>query len=1248
MAYLAAAAPELRVLLAEGHPAAPIARNLYRLSRLLRVSDAANFRTEASLAEHWWNGADGVPKSDLRSAQRILSDLADAALAGSETLLVREDGIGRSHLLNSRSLKEPKRDHVGFYHDILRDWAVGMRLHEDNDRISGCDLIRPVPLSIARGVEFSGRLALERSADAGAWISLLSQFSPTASHSSWRRNALLAVVRSELAPTLLDRHTDALLEEGGALYVELVAAIQATETVNLADLVRAEVGGAVPSLADVPKSFRTTFSPAARRLLKWTFKHASEIPGEAIASVLKLIEIQMPMLLGLGSLAKPSAEMVFEWLMMLDCPEVASTIRFGTDGLIPDRSVRSRLVEELRTIGMLLASQAPGRAKQYLTSITNEKNHYKIKFIRQFAQSLASVAPDELADMIEASLIDPPSRRSRDHYTRGRALSHSDTDYMPPSPAQPPFFALLEASPSRGLELIRRLTKFAIESYADGAEAGDDGFHLAFPSGPRFFPWLRTYYWSRDQAHDYAVASGLMALEAWGHQRLDAGEPVDAVLADILGPEGSCAAYVLVAVDLIISHWPATRDAAVPFASSPELLAIERGRQIHDGMNFDRFSFQSEPAGKVRLEDLRKRASRAASLERVLPFYFTDDESSRNLKARLTEAVDRLGPYNDSDDFGDPEFMGAYALNLVDRSNWVDADGMLAYRSPPSEADHLSKLEGKRQSLVQSSEIESKIRLATSNKDRASEEVARDAANFAGDELPDADETDALRGRSTLLVQCALLIARDGSNELLAAREDWVRKVVDATLDEGAGRYSHGNSMIDYNRPALAVCALVYLWRRLDLDGDRDRIVSIATRSDRCGALALAHTIDVAIDKDARVIKSAVRVGMLASRWYWHPHDEDQEADEENYRRTKAARDAAGVAAEIAWLSGGNEPSWLPFPEQPVDDDVASGPRGAPRRRRRAEPLEQADSQGAAEWLGLVADRRDDRLDWLDSVVATYADWSAKENGFGLGARDKSGNLPSEWNNQFYLLVAATVMDGSDADFDRQLKLIDGLPDHAFVDVVETLLQAADAKYFNDPGCAPDRITELRSRIGARMAVIGRWAEPAEAGRTSIEMDLGSLVAKFFFNTHNPFTSTRSYLVPAVFGRLDAVLDTLRPYTAGGPTTFVALCILNMLEVSPQSRHVDFLLSSAEGWFDRLPKDAVLWSGMGVGKRVVAWLEAGSEQDPTLLSREHPLRSRIDTLVGRLIQLGIAEAYDLERRIEKAHSGNVAQRSTLS
>ncbi len=82
----------------------------------------------------------------------------------------------------------------------------------------------------------------------------------------------------------------------------------------------------------------------------------------------------------------------------------------------------------------------------------------------------------------------------------------------------------------------------------------------------RTFPWVPSYGWSREMGSSTAVVtSALMALEAWAHRLIDAGEPFDRVLADVLGPANAPAAYLLVAVDLLLSHWPKSRAAAIPF-----------------------------------------------------------------------------------------------------------------------------------------------------------------------------------------------------------------------------------------------------------------------------------------------------------------------------------------------------------------------------------------------------------------------------------------------------------------------------------------------------------------------------------------------------------------------------------------------------------------------------------------------------------------------------------------------------------
>jgi hypothetical protein len=1247
VAILSDHAPELRALLAPGHPAAQIARNLYRLSRLLKVPSTAVVRTEAALAAHWWATGDGIEKSELRPAQRIFSDLADAAIGGRDTVLLREDPPARAYLLGTLSLRETKRDQLAFYHDVLRDWAVGMHLYEDPSLVAKLDLSLPVSATLARGIEFAGRLALELGDSADKWLGLLNALSTASAHGSWRRHALMAIVRSELSPILLERHGAIFLKRGGALLRELANAIIAVDTISTAELFSAVAGQVEGLPTSVPATMRTAVTHTARRLTKWCVAHSSKIPLQALSAVIRLTEIQMPLMVVAPNLAEPVAHMLFDWLLQLDVRGKDVTIPVDESVEPLERSSRSRLVEDLRTSCLLLAASAPDKLKTYLSAVAAEENDYKVKAIRPLSKIAATVTPRELAELIEQSLIERPERGASTRRSYKRGFSHADTDYMPPSPAQPPFLDLLQAAPDVGLALIRRLTKHAVAHHTGGGKPGDNGFTLVFDDGLRFFPWTQSYFWSRGHGNDYAVASGLMALEAWGHQRIEAGEPIDAVLNDVLGPDGSCAAYLMVAVDLLISHWPATREALVPFVSSPELLASERQRDVFDRVVSLGFDFQKEPPGPVQLEHLRARPSRGIQLERVLLGYLSDDQVSAKVRKWLKRALDRLGAFEEDDDFGDPAFMGAYALNLLNADNWVAVEGGQTYRSPPEEAEHLGRMQAKHAQSLHGSEVEAKIHLAISDRDRGSAEVARDAFAYAEGDLPDDSDPDVLKSRSTRLVATAMLIARDGDDSLLDEHESWVRQVIERALAEDSDRPGPSDRL-EFNRPAMATCALIHLWRRRGQASDRDALVRIAGRDDRCGAPAFAATLDEILAADARVLKSALRVAFATLRWRWHRWDEDP-SEAEAYEHEKKLAGQQAIASEIAWLNGGPEPAWRSLPDeaptvrrrsrisQSTDDGQRDGaiPAASPRSETHA------NSQAIAAWLKIAAVGEPE---WIGEVIDAYSDWSARLNGFDMLADSELDRTPQEWNTQFYALAVPVALSASEERFEEMLRRLEGLPDQPFCDVAESVLHAADVWYFNHPDRSAERPVRLRTRMAERVRALRRWNWNFNPGDLSIDYDTGGVVAKLFMNTHNPFVGTTSYLVPGVFDRIDPLLETLRPLLPGGPTTFVALCAMNTLMVAPRARHADFVLSALEVWLERLQTDPTMWIELGIGRRAVEWLLAASSEEPGLLTPDHLLRGRMDAVLGRLIALGVPEAHELERRIEERRTAVLAER----
>ena len=1234
-------APELRELLAPGHAAAAIVRNLYRLSRLLKVPSTTTIRSEAALASHWWQTADSVEPSDRRAAQRLMADLADAALAGGNAIEVRDDSPARNHLLRSQTLTEPRRDHLRFYHDVLRDWAVGARLHEDPDGFNALDLGVPASAKVARGVEFAGRFALE-TADGSQWLALLERLSADGSHSSWRRQVLLAIVRSELSVMLLERCSAALLARDGALLVELCVAVTAVETMSPADMARDLTGESATWASSLPKAIRVPTTASASRLMDWCVRHSAEIPLQAIAPVVKLVQALYLLVTGAPRLAASIAGMLFCWLRQLDEPDADVLIPPGTT---PLRIDRRSMVSELRAVSLLLSAYAPEQTKAYLRAVAAENDGFKFKEIRPFSATIARVAPQELADLVAASLIEPQDRRSQAGRRRDQALSFNDGDYLPPSPAQTPFLDLLEAAPAVGLDLVRKLVDEAVAFRSGYADPEATGFLLAFDDGPRFFPWTHTYLWSRDQAREYSVASALMALEAWGHDRVEAGEQLDAVIADILGADGSCAAYLLVAIDLLLSHWPASRELLVPFIASPELLAADRGRAGHDPPSTLGFGVAQEPGGRIRLADLQAKRSRGVALERFLLGYLRDDEASRRVRTLLQKAVVRTGPYAAHADFGDPGFMGTYALNVLDERNWVAVGDRREYRSPPAEAEHLARLDEFHSDRRRSIEIESKIQLAIHDLAHANAAVARESVEFANGELPDDTDSDVLRSRSTRLAATAMLAARDGDDALLDEHEDWVREVVRLTLSQEGDSFRTSSSALAYNPQALSVLALIHLWRRRGRNSDRDALLRAATRQDRCAVPAFLAALDVIAGTDARLLKSAARAAFATSRWRYSPWDEDK-AEAARYGREKENVDRLAVDAETVWLDGSSEPVWPAFPEEEpilrqhtrVRSPRSAGtdnPEDAASPRRIPEASVHVDTQVVALWLNLLADNGVAR-EWHSEIVGAYAIWSARKNGFGHPPDVEADREPMEWNNVFYVLVANELMDAGDDRFDELLAQIEGLPDRSFGDVSEIVLHAADVCYFNDVSRSPERAVELRRRLVARASKLRYWNRDPRPGDLSVDRDTGGVVAKLLLNTHNLIGGTTSYLVPAVFDRIDPILEVLRPFVRGGPTPFVALCTMNMLLVAPRVRHLDFLLHAAEEWLERLPTDIGMWVELGIGRRLVGWLNTAAEEDSSLLTHAHPMRNRIDSIVGQLVKLGVPGSYDFESIVEQS------------
>ncbi|KQW61030.1 hypothetical protein ASD02_23125 [Ensifer sp. Root1252] len=1246
------AAPALRALLADDHPAGSIARNLFRLSRLLEVQGSIDdLRSEIDLIERWWKTADGGVEG-RRERARLLSDLSEQTLAGADHIITRCSSATVESLIASGTLMELDLDRVSFRHDVLREWGVASILRSDLSRLDRLPLSSAAAAPLVRGVELVARFVLERSPDGLQWGELLDRVSITGAHPSWRRWSLLAILRSEISNTLLDRAANTLFAGEGSLLRELIRTAMAVESRPFKETLD-QAGVTLP--APVPEGLNAPNNTSWTKLVFWLLSRKKDIPLPALFDTVELFQSLGASMLFADPLTPKMAETLADWLDEIDeardyrlYSKHAPRPRFLGAFLYNDLE---KLADIMRRAFALMAGRAPDRARSYLKSVLDRShNNPTIQSILSFSGMLANAAPSELAELVRTGLIPTPSDDDGDHGSplRDRVFTHLDSDFLPSSPAQGPFLALLNASPETGLALIRDLVDHAVATLTNRRDPGDNGITLILPSGPRFFPWTKTYTWSRGTSGFYAMESGLMALEAWSHARLDRGEAPADVIADILGPKGSSAAFLLVAVDVLISHWPNTVPLAVPYLGCPELMSLDRDRLAHDTMPaFDPLGLgvfqRKEPFGVVRLTDLKARPSRKVPLDYLIgDFAHRAGAEVTELRALLLSTVARHGPPESGDTFNAPRFMARHALNKIDPANWHPVDGGWAYKSPPDEECHLSALEAEHTDGLHDVNVSLAIQNALEDPTRSGAELAEQAMAYAGrlENARSTSEEDEIVDRRTAFASAAMIVARDGSDPLLHANEKWVRTVLNETFaneqrDFGAAL----RDGIRYNSVAIAAVALVNLWRRLGKNSDRDTLLALSARDTPEAAQGIGAALPIIRQIDGRMIPALLRCAVQANirqSLRWDATEEEKVADRANFRR----RVQSAISAERAWLEGGPEPSWPEFPRHEIRTrrGITFGQGGknppAPQRDQREETVY---TQSVALWLRMVtSDVASEDLDWQAAFVDAYAEWTADANGAGLERTADVDLRLSEWNNAYFSIFARSLarLDPNTAEALAVSAI--NVPDRSFFDILVELVRPIDASFLNGEGLSLGVAVRLREILADRLVDSPGWRREQGRSELSVETRIGPAIAVLFFNEYNPLTKSRCYLYAKGVEQVDPFLPKLAELIGTGPVPFTAMLTMNLLEVSPLPKHMPFFVSSADAWLTRQPNNADIWVDAGLGNRLVAWMEKVVSLDPSLLATGSSLRARIEDVLGKLVREGVPKAHRLERQIAQA------------
>jgi len=619
----------------------------------------------------------------------------------------------------------------------------------------------------------------------------------------------------------------------------------------------------------------------------------------------------------------------------------------------------------------------------------------------------------------------------------------------------------------------------------------------------------------------------------------------------------------------------------------------------------------------------------------------------------------RFGNPREEAHLGNPEFMVRYALNLSDIANWQEVavtlkDGSTTtvrrYLSPDAEQTHLQALRNAATEKESNFATQSALSVAVDDPGRLSSEGrsaavawARGSATAAIEAEP-TDDGGELRMREEAVVTAAMIVMRDCDDALRAEHGKWARSKLDKALevlDDDPARQVRGG--LRFNPTAIAYTGLIHALRHRQTPENVRAVLEVAAAGNHAAAHGFGAAVTALEAVDGRFPRAVLRCAFSACVVEDRIWDEPQ-AEVDARKARSLERTGAAVTVEMAWLYGdGAEPQWPKFP----------GERARPRRRLRLpgsrtialespeEPIssstEYANHQAAALWLRQVRALPDTSVQpWLGEIIRTYMPWTTVANGAELDDGDETDHPPSEWNDTFFAAAARCAVGlATDEITELAVRHIVALPDQNFYNVLVDFLRSVDALYFEGYDIPTQVAVDIRQAFAERMLTTRGWEHLSRSKSLSIEMHIGPAIAVLFFNDHNFGRGSKCYLFEKGAERIGPFLPVLGKLVREGPSPFVALVLLNLLEIAPRVEQLELLVSAGSTWIDVYPDFRQLWVDHAVGRRWCLLIEEIRIQSPTCFSHHAPLRSRIDSLIATLIALGVPEATRLEEELAK-------------
>lgn len=1271
--------PALSALLASGHPARAIARNLFYLSRMADLIPPAGqpgltLANETDLAGVWWQFGGGRSANGKFERLKLLRAIGEQLIRQPGLVAFNVDELEAAtieELLRVESLREDRAGAtVAFWHDTLRDWTIGFLLDEKPELLTCLSTAQPLPGVLSRGLEIVARLALQHDATGAQWLGLLAHFERDDCHGSWRRPILLALTRSENAMELLNRVEGALLAERGRRLKDLIHLMIAVESEPLAQVL-ARVQPSV-SLSAVPSTMVVPTGSGWPWLIFWVITRADRLPSAVIPEVATLF--QMWLMVTQANALQINAPIVcklYDWLTSI---EEALRPVFGRDvdqvrELDLDFDNLRQVHEDIRMTFLAFCHLAPESAEKYLRQTDHDR--YEAREILRNAGPVAKAAPAALADFALAVII--PDDRD-DDLCGSRRQRHDpfdliDTDFVPTSPGQGPFFQLLESSADEGLRLVRGIVEYATNWHREGwVERGwvFPSVTIPFPDGPKSFEGtFGIYQWARGGSEALIAASALMALEAWAHRQIEGGRLIGDVLHDVLGPSGSSIAFVCVAVDLVLSHWSTAKDLAWPMVATPELLFFDQMRFNQDTSGIGRLFMQERESAHwpVKIADLVARGSRRCQLiDRIGEFalYGPIDIHGR-LREALAAAlaqIEQVDHPSDNDQINGLRATARRALRMTDASNWKPATFPLAdgreyngyqYQLPPAEDAALET--GRAHAIA--NVIDANLRLSvqkalmeptTSTPDIVAQAIEWAKSKIAAGTIQAASDGDAgdfeIQWDARVVVMTAAVSARDYNGADRASIEAWAQPILDhAATEEISDIEARASRHIYSNVVAIAAVGIAGLHCRNRDTGTRNTLLTLAARQDHAVLHALGDQLAEFNRIDKRLARSLTRIILTSSV---HPRRSFEPTEEAANTGAYRRHCTEAINAEIGWLDGPHaEPVW---PELELWHSRPRRHLRLGRRARAAEASEQpsskpemyVDEHTLGIWIGhLIRLAIGDVDEWVISLAQHLMAWTIEANNGPPGSDDEQPeNRPDRWNMGYFdflgILCVALPFKRAQALF---LEPITRLHEEAFHDALGSFLRGFDRATLASDTKEPEDPRAVRALFADRLRE-GRMVQRLNYEVSfRAESHLADALKALFYQPSKWDNSGQVHIPERWSGLLDCI-PVLTPLVLAAPNSgYLAVVFLTLVESYPCTALLPEVVQVVSTWCETHSVGADFWNQHQLGHRVCIWIDRTLSSSTEAWLALNQIGEELGNCLDLLVRSGVASARALETRI---------------